>query len=170
MTELGLEPSGVDAPALALAPPADVAGCRGLALVSSTASDAHTWNLVYLQLLMEELGFRVVNLGACVPEEMLVESALAERPDLVVISSVNGHGYQDGLRLAARLRAEPGLEHLPLAIGGKLGVDGAQLPERIRDLLESGFDAVFDDGAADGPTAFAGYLARISPRTTGELR
>ncbi|MGW7413543.1 cobalamin-dependent protein, partial [Streptomyces sp. NPDC054863] len=55
-------------------------------LVSSVSSDSHTWNLVYLQLVLEELGHEVRNIGACVPDDLLLEECLAHRPALVVIS------------------------------------------------------------------------------------
>lgn len=95
---------------------------RGRALVAGTASDAHVWNLVYLHLLLEEYGFVSTNLGPCLPDELLIEHCVRDRPDLVVLSSVNGHGYQDGLRLIRKLRAHPGLAALPVVIGGKLAV------------------------------------------------
>jgi hypothetical protein len=37
-------------------------------VVTSVSSDSHTWNLVSLQLLFEELGPRMSNLGACPPD------------------------------------------------------------------------------------------------------
>ncbi|MGQ4416103.1 methylaspartate mutase, partial [Streptomyces sp. SAS_269] len=45
------------------AEPRDTTGGTPVVVVSSLASDAHTWNLVFLQLLIEESGFDVVNLG-----------------------------------------------------------------------------------------------------------
>src|SRR5262245_41744776 len=89
-------------------------------MVTSLSSDAHTWNLVYLQLLLEEMGCRVTNLGACTPDEMIVHACATRRPDLVVVSSLNGHGAHDGLRLIRVLRAEPDLAMLPVVIGGRL--------------------------------------------------
>jgi methylaspartate mutase sigma subunit len=62
---------------------------RGTVVVSGLASDAHTWNLVYLQLVIEELGYRVVNLGPCVPDDVLVEECRRIDPVLLVIGSVN---------------------------------------------------------------------------------
>ena len=38
-------------------------------LLTGASSDAHTWNLVFLQLLIAEHGFRVTNLGPAVPAE-----------------------------------------------------------------------------------------------------
>jgi len=133
----------------------------GTVIVSSTTSDAHIWNLVFLQLLLEEIGFHVVNLGACVPDELLISSCRAQRPDLVVLSSVNGHGYQDGASTARRLRAEPGLIGLPMVIGGKLGISDTEREQHMDGLLAAGFDAVFDDREG-GSLAFRGYVAAVS--------
>jgi N-dimethylarginine dimethylaminohydrolase/methylmalonyl-CoA mutase cobalamin-binding subunit len=116
-------------------------------VVTSVASDSHTWNLVFLQLALEELGHQVLNLGACVPDELLVAECLRARPDMVVVSSVNGHGFRDGLRLIGRLRACPELAATRVVIGGKLGIAGPH-GQHSRELLRSaGFDAVFEDGA-----------------------
>lgn len=116
-------------------------------LVTGTSSDAHTWNLVFLQRFIAEVGHKVVNLGPCVPESLLVETCLRLRPDLVVMSSVNGHGVADGLRAISAIRAVPVLASLPVVIGGKLTTTGALSPAQLGQLAVAGFDAVFDDSA-----------------------
>ncbi|MFD9378199.1 cobalamin B12-binding domain-containing protein [Streptomyces sp. NPDC059999] len=127
-------------------------------LLTGTASDSHTWNLVYLQLFLEEQGHRVRNLGPCVTDDLLTAACAADAPDLVVISSVNGHGYRDGLS-AVRAVRRAGLT-LPVVIGGKLGVAGRADPHARGLLLDAGCDAVFDDGDIE---ALRHYL---SPSTT----
>ncbi|MER6441324.1 cobalamin-dependent protein [Streptomyces sp. NPDC001185] len=134
--------------------PPDRAG--GTVVVTTVASDSHTWNLVFLQLLLEELGFDVVNLGPCVPDDLLVRHCREIRPTAVVISSVNGHGAQDGLRAIRALRADGLTADLPVAIGGKLGVDGGATSHADL-LLAAGFDAVFEEGR-DTLTAFHRFL------------
>lgn len=136
---------------------------RPRALVSGVASDSHTWNLVFLQLLLEEHGHRVVNLGPCVPEELLISEALGQRPALIVMSSVNGHGYQDGMRMITRLREQPELGDLPVVIGGKLGIAGTQSAAELANLTNAGYDAVFDD-SAEGIGSFARMLDTLSQR------
>jgi len=141
-------------------------------VVTSMASDAHTWNLVFLQLLIEELGYRVVNLGPCVPDEVLVEECRDLRPAMVVISSVNGHGYQDGMRVIRRLRAADPLATTPVVVGGKLGVTGDEDSERVAELMAAGFDAVFDDGA-DPAAALRGFVHSLQagpPALAGRAR
>ncbi|MEU8523410.1 cobalamin B12-binding domain-containing protein [Streptomyces sp. NBC_01216] len=117
-------------------------------VVTTMASDSHTWNLVFLQLLLEELGHRVTNLGACVPDGLLVAECRRAAPDLIVLSSVNGHGFHDGLRVIAALRACPDLARTTTVIGGKLGIAGSGDPARQRALLAAGFDGVFEEGGS----------------------
>ncbi|MFC9409954.1 cobalamin B12-binding domain-containing protein [[Kitasatospora] papulosa] len=117
-------------------------------IVTSTSSDSHIWNLVFLQLLLEEAGHEVANLGPCVSDNMLVSEALGRRPDLIVVSSVNGHGHHDGLRAINRLRRTPVLARTPVVIGGKLGIGGPD-PQRSQTLLTAGFQAVFEGGQGD---------------------
>ncbi|ROP35956.1 cobalamin B12-binding domain-containing protein [Saccharothrix texasensis] len=128
-------------------------------VVTSLASDAHTWNLVFLQLVLEELGHRVVNLGACVPDDLLVSECARRSPDLVVVSSVNGHGFHEAKRVIAKLRAEPGLSATPVVVGGKLGIDGPGGRDRAATLTAAGYDAVFED--AGSIAAFRAFLDRL---------
>ncbi|MFF7297275.1 cobalamin-dependent protein [Streptomyces sp. NPDC008265] len=138
-------------------------------VVTTMASDSHTWNLVFLQLLLEELGHRVTNLGACVPDELLVGECRRIEPDLIVLSSVNGHGFHDGLRVIAALRARPELVRTPTVIGGKLGIAGTGTPARQHRLLAAGFDGVFEEGGSVLDfQAFVGSLpAGSRPLPTG---
>ncbi|MFJ1647047.1 cobalamin B12-binding domain-containing protein [Streptomyces sp. NPDC088258] len=133
-------------------------------VVAGGTSDSHTWNLVFLQLLLEEMGFDVVNLGPCVPEDLLIAESLVRRPALLVLSSVNGHGYQDGMRMITRLRERAELSALPAVIGGKLGISGAQDAAERANLLQAGYDAVFDDSAGDIDT-FRQLLDSLPQRT-----
>jgi methylaspartate mutase sigma subunit len=128
-------------------------------VVTNVASDSHTWNLVYLQLVLEELGHRVRNLGACVPDDLLVSECLRQRPDLVVVSTVNGHGFADGTRVIGRLRGRPELATVPAVIGGKLGITGTGGRDRNAALRAAGFDAVFEDGTAGAE--FKAFVARL---------
>ncbi|MET9596007.1 cobalamin-dependent protein [Streptomyces sp. NPDC006516] len=142
-------------------------GGKGTVVVTTVASDSHTWNLVYLQLLIEELGYRVINLGPCVPDDLLVRECLETAPDLLVVSSVNGHGHQEGMRMIRRLREQPELAATPAVIGGKLGITD-EADALSEQLSEAGFDAVFPDDA-DPVIAFRSFVEVLesSARTAG---
>ncbi|MFJ8033496.1 cobalamin B12-binding domain-containing protein [Streptomyces sp. NPDC096032] len=130
-------------------------------VVTGLPSDAHTWNLVFIQLLLEDLGHHVVNLGPCISQDEIVESCCKYQPDLLVVSSVNGHGAHDAEHLVRALRARWELAGLPAVVGGKLGVRGAEGRDgHGRRLVDAGFDAVFHDEQGLGPfEAFVGALA-----------
>jgi methylaspartate mutase sigma subunit len=142
-------------------------------VVSSVSSDSHTWNLVFLQKYLQERGHEVTNLGPCVPDEVLVEQCINTDPDLVVISSVNGHGHADGLRVIRKLRDQPELAETPIVIGGKLDINGGQSHRDMKALHDAGFDGVFDDNA--GSEDFAEFIESspheppaVSPAVPGE--
>ncbi|WP_407706314.1 cobalamin B12-binding domain-containing protein [Streptomyces scopuliridis] len=141
---------------------------RGTVVVSGLASDAHTWNLVYLQLVIEELGYHVVNLGPCVPDDMLVDECRRIDPVLVALGSVNGHGCTDGLRVVARLRDCAELAATPMVIGGKLTVSDEDPGRHARELLGAGFDAVFPDQVS-GTAEFAAFVASLPTAPRGAL-
>ena len=115
-------------------------------VVTSTASDAHTWNLIYLQLLLEEAGHDVTNFGPCVGDGILLARCRETAPDLIVFSTVNGHGRQDGSRIIKLLRATPDLRSVPVVIGGMLGLAGPGHNADAQTLIDAGFDAVFGSG------------------------
>jgi methylaspartate mutase sigma subunit len=148
----------------------DVAGGTALperrfnVVLTTLSSDAHTWNLVYLQLLLEELGWRVTNLGACPPDDVVVKECVERHPDLVVVSSLNGHGIQDGVRLINALRARPELGDTPVVIGGRLDVTGGADGRTSERLLAAGFDAVFENVAEINQ--FRSFVATLADRTT----
>ncbi|HEY5979700.1 MAG TPA: cobalamin-dependent protein [Microlunatus sp.] len=135
---------------------------RPTVVLTGVSSDSHTWNLVFLELLIEEHGHRVINLGPCVPPDLLVARCQVLDPDLVVVSTVNGHGATDGLSAITALRAEPRLIDTPVVIGGKLGVNGVPSRSETSRLRHAGFTAVFGDG--DDLPAFASLLLSLRTR------
>ena len=144
-----------------------VRASRHRILLSTTSSDSHTWNLMFLQLLLEECGHEVVNLGPCVPDALLVETARSCDPSAIVISTVNGHGRIDGARVARAVRRDPEIAQLPMVIGGKLGIEGTSSDDEVSRLLEAGFDAVFIGDA--NPDELPSALSRMLPAGRPEL-
>lgn len=135
-------------------------------LLCSVASDSHMWNLVALQLELEGQGHRVLNLGACTPVEAVLDACHTQKPDCLVVSSVNGHGHVDGAVLIVALRADRELVDLPVVIGGKLGLHGTA--EDGASLNRLGYDAVFpveNGGASKAVSALNKFLeTRIQER------
>ncbi|KAA1250986.1 cobalamin B12-binding domain-containing protein [Mycobacterium simiae] len=110
-------------------------------VLSTVESDAHMWNLVYLQKLLEEHGASVRNLGCCTPVAGVVEAVITEPTDLLVVSSINGHGFHGAKHLMGALR-EWGIA-VPSVIGGKLTTAVADNFAVREQLLREGFTDVF---------------------------
>lgn len=125
-------------------------------ILTTIPSDSHNWNLVYLQMLLEENGFDVINLGACVPYDLLVSSCIDVKPDLVVVSTINGHGFIEGKELIANIKDLPELENVDVIIGGKLSTDTNISSLYAIELENSGYSKVYCD--VQNMNEFESYL------------
>ena len=112
-------------------------------LLSTIESDSHMWGLVYLQLLLEEQGIDVINLGPCVPAVRTLEALKHLRPDVLVISSVNGHGLWQGRALRESAVDMFGADLPPFLIGGKLTTSESENAAAVRELRAAGFAGIF---------------------------
>lgn len=123
-------------------------------LIATIESDSHMWNLVYLQLWLSEQGFEVRNLGCCTPQTDLTEAVERFEPDLVVVSSVNGHGHYQGRQMIESIRRHD--PDVTCVIGGKLTTSESDTLLVRDSLLAAGFAGVFigSDAMAD----FAAFL------------
>ncbi|MBC3269431.1 cobalamin B12-binding domain-containing protein [Pseudomonas sp. SWRI81] len=133
-------------------------------LLATVESDSHMWNLVYLQLWLGEHGLQVKNLGSCTPIDAVLGALEQRRSDLLVVSSVNGHGYSQGLELIRQVRQR--YPHLRCVIGGKLTTSEAQTLAVRRALIDAGYNQVFV--GADAIEQFSAYLSALPTQPDAE--
>jgi methylaspartate mutase sigma subunit len=119
---------------------------RRHAVLTTLRSDAHSWNLVVLERYLVEQRFSVRNLRVCVPPQAILQACLRERPALLVVSTLNGHGFVDGLRLIELVREHGELRDMRAVVGGLLGCEAARAGEHAARLVAAGFDEAFPDG------------------------
>ena len=93
--------------------------------------------------LLEELQYEVVNLGACFPIESLVQSIHHHKPDMVLVSTLNGHGHIEGMEIIKRIKQNALLKHVTMVIGGNLGTKGSENGKYALKLKRAGYSAVF---------------------------
>ncbi len=135
-------------------------------VLATVGSDSHTWNLVYMQLLLEEHGFEVTNLGACTPPALVRRTVKDEAPDLVVVSSINGHACVEAPTLARLLRSGSASPP-PMVIGGRFTTDASEDDEAAADLVSAGFSAAFV--GADAIDRFRTFLTELGTRNAGSF-
>jgi methylaspartate mutase sigma subunit len=121
------------------------------------------WNLLFIQLLMEENGWSVTNLGACTATARLLNESLHLGPDMIVISTVNGHGAQEAPRLITALRAEPRLAEVPVYLGGKICTSEEDQRGAAAELEQAGYSRVFF--GEDAVAAFRSVLVQTAGRS-----
>lgn len=136
------------------------------ALLTTLPSDAHGWNLVFLEMLLQEQGFNVTQLGICTPVAEVLRACDHGTIDLVVVSTVNGHGHLEAAELAATLRARHDPKGLPMVIGGKLGILGDNSAYRA-PLLAAGYNCVYDEHGLDD---FLCFLVELRTGLDADMR
>lgn len=117
-------------------------------LLTTVESDSHMWNLVYLQKLLEESGGQVRNLGPCTPVPEVLTAVAEFRPDLLVVSSVDGHGLHGARVLLQSLRWYG--YHVPCVVGGKLTTAESNNNTVRAELLALGYIDVFTEDTSLG--------------------
>lgn len=138
---------------------------RPKVLLAGPPADAHTWNLIYLELLLQENGFCVTNLGPNVAHALLFETLTQKPHDLVVMSCLNGSVKQEGLALME--------ERSSRTRGGEIFVIGGALQEQEdingtqRALMQAGFlDAFLNES---DPSRFVRFLSYFKEGRCGIL-
>lgn len=127
-------------------------------ILTGTPSDSHIWNLIFMELFLRENGCQVLNLGACVPIASVRQAIVETPPDLVVISSLNGHLFQDAIEIMNSLSKS--LLTLPrLVVGGNMGISVKDMNFQKKKLLKLGYDGVFIEN--DSLPSFIKYLYRF---------
>lgn len=130
-------------------------------IVCTLPSDSHTWNLIVVSQRLEELGLDVTNLGSCVPVDELVKEVQRWRPDLLLVSSINGLGEVEALTLIDGLVRAGVLGTTRAVLGGKLAISPERECELASRLGWAGYAGVYTgSGSWD---AFVRDLPRLLP-------
>ncbi len=116
------------------------------ALLITIPSDSHSWNLVFMKLFLEEAGVEVESLGPCTPIDLVVQRLVEDQFDFVVVSTINGNGYIEGIEIAASIKARSEFTGA-MFIGGKLTTGSLRedWSLKMQDLLDAGYQSVYDD-------------------------
>jgi len=110
-------------------------------------ADVHAVGNKILDYAFTSAGFEVINLGVMVSQEEFIAAAIESAADIIVVSSLYGHGELDcrGLRQKCE---EAGLSGIPIIVGGNLVVGKQPFSEVESRFLAMGFDRVFPPGTS----------------------
>jgi len=108
-------------------------------------ADVHAIGNRVLAYAFTEAGFKVVNIGVLSTQEEFVNAAVETDADVIVVSSMYGHGEIDCRGLREKC-VEAGIGDILMYVGGNLVVgkrDFAEVEERFKTM---GFDRVYPPG------------------------
>jgi methylaspartate mutase sigma subunit len=105
-------------------------------------ADVHAVGNKILEYAFNQAGINVINLGVMVAQEEYINAAIETKADLIVVSSLYGHGEIDCRGFREKCD-EAGLKNIPLYVGGNLVVGKTDFQEIEKRFLEMGFSRVY---------------------------
>jgi methylaspartate mutase sigma subunit len=108
-------------------------------------ADVHAVGNKILEYAFSQVGINVVNLGVMVAQEEYISAAIETDADVIVVSSLYGHGEIDCRGFREKCD-EAGLKNIPLYVGGNLVVGKTNFEEVEKRFLEMGFSRVYAPG------------------------
>jgi len=108
-------------------------------------ADVHAVGNKILYYAFTEAGFNVVNLGVMVSQEEFINAAVETDAEVIIVSSLYGHGELDCRGLRDKC-VEAGLDHVLLYVGGNIVVGKQPFEEVEQRFKAMGFDRVYPPG------------------------
>ena len=108
-------------------------------------ADVHAVGNKILEYAFTQAGINVINLGVMVTQEEYIAAAIETNADIILVSSLYGHGEIDCRGLREKCD-EAGLKKIPLYVGGNLVVGKSNFMEVEKRFLEMGFSRVYPPG------------------------
>lgn len=114
-------------------------------------ADCHAVGNKILNYAFTEAGFNVTNIGVLSPQEDFINAAIETNANIIVVSSLYGHGEMDCRGLREKCN-EAGLKDVLLYAGGNLVVGKQDWTEVERRFLDMGFDRAYPPGTSPDTT------------------
>jgi methylaspartate mutase sigma subunit len=104
--------------------------------------DVHAVGNKILEYSFTNAGFKVVNLGVMVPQEEFINAAIETDADVIVVSSLYGHGELDCRGLREKC-IEAGIGNILLYVGGNIVVGKTSFAEVEQRFKKMGFNRIY---------------------------
>lgn len=110
-------------------------------------ADCHAVGNKILDYCLTEAGYNVVNIGVLSPQEDFINAAIETKADVIMVSSLYGHGEIDCRGLREKCD-EAGIKGIKLYVGGNLVVGKQDFKDVRQRFLKMGFDRVYPPGTS----------------------
>lgn len=114
-------------------------------VIGVIGADVHAVGNRVIDYTLTENGYNVVNIGVLSTQEDFINAAIESDADLIMVSSLYGHGEIDVRGLREKCD-EAGLEDILLYVGGNIVVGKQDFKDVEKRFKDMGFDRVFPPG------------------------
>ena len=108
-------------------------------------SDCHAVGNKILDYALTEAGFNVINIGVLSPQEDFINAAVETNADVIIVSSLYGHGEIDCRGIREKCD-EAGLKDILLFVGGNIVVGKQNWDDVHKRFTAMGFNKVYPPG------------------------
>lgn len=114
-------------------------------VIGVIGADVHAVGNRVIEYTLANNGYNVVNVGVLSTQEDFINAAIESAADLIMVSSLYGHGEIDCRGFKEKL-IEAGLSEVLLYVGGNIVVGEQDFFDVEQRFLKMGFDRVFPPG------------------------
>ncbi len=114
-------------------------------VIGVIGADVHAVGNQIMQYVLESKGFNVVNIGVLSSQEDFINAAIESAADLIMVSSLYGHGEMDCRGLREKCN-EAGLDKVLLYVGGNIVVGKQDFTVVEKKFKAMGYDRVYGPG------------------------
>lgn len=114
-------------------------------VIGVIGADVHAVGNKIIEYTLHNVGYNVINIGVLSSQEDFINAAIETNADLVLVSSLYGHGEIDCRGMREKC-IESGIGNIFLYVGGNIVVgkqDFAQIKEKFMNM---GFNRVYPPG------------------------
>ncbi len=114
-------------------------------VIGVIGADVHAVGNQIMQYVLESKGFNVVNIGVLSTQEDFINAAVESAADLILVSSLYGHGEMDCRGLREKCN-EAGLADILLYVGGNIVVGKQDFALVEKKFKSMGYNRVYAPG------------------------
>lgn len=108
-------------------------------------ADVHAVGNRILDYAFSQAGFKVINIGVLASQEEFIRAAIETAADVILVSSLYGHGEMDCRGLREKCQ-EAGIGDILIYVGGNLMIGKQDFTDVEKRFKAMGFDRVYPPG------------------------
>ena len=116
-------------------------------VIGVIGADVHAVGNKIIEYTLVNSGYNVVNIGVLSSQEDFINAAIETNADLIMVSSLYGHGEIDCRGMKEKC-IESGLEDVLLYVGGNIVVGKQEFDDVKKTFTDMGFDRVYPPGTS----------------------